>query len=304
MPRPENFDLSAWVKDLAAGGNLTPQQVQALEENLKPVAAKVGESVARQSEFDRWFNQQKQEFAQKEQALTSFQQTLQQHRDQVDGLYKKALTRAEQAELEANAYKGRLHNVAEQYGIPEEDLRVQVQQQQPPNPQQPNNSPAFDASRYIDVDRYKQDLGVVSRTPLFMAAVADIEREHRQLFPDKPISQYEIADKALQAGVDPRQWWEQQYHASDRRKELEFESRLTAERQKWEQDQAQRLSQQAVGQLSPNIPVGPVMSLRRERTPQPNETTQQRPDPSSRVAAAVSAFQQHKYAKGSQQQQG
>lgn len=292
MPR-QDFSLTEWVKDLAAGGSLTPQQVAALEESLKPVAGKVGESVLRQSEFDRFFNAKKAEFEQKEQSLNSFQQTLQQHRDQIDGLYKRSLTRAELAENEANALKARLGVIGETYNLPEEDLRV-VSAAAPPNPN-PAAPPQFDTSKFVDNEQYRRNLDTLARTPFYMAEVADIEREHRELFPDKPLTQSQIVAAAMEAKVNPNEWWEKAYQVSGKRKEIEWGQREKLLRSQWDTEQAQRASSHAVGVLNPNIPVGPVLSLRTERQPQPNEPGAARRNGADRVAAAAGAYAQHKY---------
>lgn len=298
MPRTD-FNLSEWVKDLAASGNLTPQQTAALEESLKPVAGRVGESVLRQSEFDRFFNERKAEFERKEQSLASFQTTLQQHREQVDGLYKKALTRAEQAELDKAAFEGRLRYVGEQYNIPEEDLRIPAGA--PPSGQQPpaaHTAPAIDTSKFIDDARYRNDLNTLARTPFYMASVADVEREHRQLFPDKPLSQSQIVEAAMAAKADPTVWWEKQYNIPEKRQEIRDAAREREWRAKWDTEQSQKISSAAIGVLNPNTPVGQVLSLRADRQPQPTEPGSgqaRRNGAMDRVAAATSAMAAHKY---------
>ena len=165
----------------------------------------------------------------------------------------------------------------------------------------PAAAPAFDTSRFIDQERYKQDLGVVARTPFYMAQVADIQLEHHKLFPDKPLSQQDIVKGAMEAKADPASWYETTFKASERRQEMAWQEREKTLRQQWATEAAHRFSQNAGSRLNPNPPVGPVMALRAERAPQSTDPRQGRPDPSSRVAGAIAAYTQHKYASENRQ---
>jgi hypothetical protein len=74
--------------------------------------------------------------------------------------------------------------------------------------------PAFDPSKYIPRDELN---GLMDRAGEGLAALEDMVMEHRQLFPDKPLSVRELRREAVAAKMTAYDYWEKKYKVPEAR---------------------------------------------------------------------------------------
>lgn len=282
------FDVQAWLKELAADGSLSDQELGTLQASLsKPqVVKRLEEGQLRQADYSRAMNSLRE----KETATANLQAELVQwKKDQEKVIQKANATVGEKAAAHA-ALQAKVQAYAEANGLDATEILGAEPAAPPANP---NPNPNPQNPQYLTREDWQKDYDAIRNNfPLLPAQIADLQVEHQTLFGKPLANSTELVQKAMAAQKPIRQVWEEDFKVADRRKEIaeaEIQQRIDAG------VQAKLTQLRSEGQIPqqtalPQSARSPVLA---EFSPQPTA----RKDMSA-VDAAVAHFMEHHVESG------
>jgi hypothetical protein len=250
---PTDLDLRAWLKDLAADGAISDEEMTNLEGVLgrEKVLPRVQKAVMLNGDYTR-----------KTQTLAEDRRTLEEQRKKLDdetaalvdwrkgveGQLQKAYDDLSTARTTSAQYEARVKTIADRYGLDAAELLGAS----PPGGENGDQTMAhaqpapsgFDPKQYLRQEDFDKTMeGAKALMPALSAELFDLNNEHQELF-GKPLRDAKgLVNRALKAGCSLRELWEEEHKVGERRVELEVTKRVASEREKLEADYRAKVSE-------------------------------------------------------------
>ena len=257
-----NFDLKAWLGDLATKGQLSAEDVALLEGKLnKPeVVAALEGGQLRQADYDRTMNKLKADHKTAMDGVVGLQTELTGWRTEAQGKLDKAMGDLQARDTTIAQYQARVTQIATDYGLDLNTLMPAAAAA--PNP---TASPAPSASPNPAANegfrKFQEDFDKAKQIfPLLPAELHDLSVEHQELY-GKPLSKsLELVSTALKEGRSVRDVWAEQYKVEDRRKEITLQAQQQHDAEIRADERNKVLSEASVPTFRPDAPRSPIFS--------------------------------------------
>jgi hypothetical protein len=303
MPKQTEFSVKDYIADLVKDVTVPEDQRKALETVLAQdvVAARVRDSVLRQSEFSRQMDALTAERKHIEEELKKAETT---YNGRYAGLAKwKSDSEAELQRLEAaaQAEKARadaataaLEKAAREYDFKPTEVGFDTKAAPATN-----GRTDIDPKQFLTRKEWEEETARLGQAiGNFSPELLDIQESHRQLFPDKPLSMKALVDAARKEGRTVQEVWSERFKVGERMQELQQQAVQKHDDAIREDERKKVLTEVATGPIPgsqgrPDFKPGPIW----EHVPDLVVKKDANGAPENPVMAAVEALRIGKYAR-------
>lgn len=249
---PTDFDLQAWLNELAADGALSDEERKNLEGVLgrDKVAERVKKGVLLNADYTR----KTQALADDRRALEERGKKLDQEtaslvewRKGVEGQLQKAYGDLQEARITVGQYEGRVKTIADRYGLDANELLGAEPTGDTNGTRRTadaKSAPDFDPKQYLRAEDFEKTMqGAKALMPTLSAELFDLAQEHQELFGKSLRDTKGLVQRALERGTSLRQLWEEENKVPEKRIELEVEKRVKAKEEKLDADFRAKISE-------------------------------------------------------------
>lgn len=279
MPKAKEA-LASWLEGLEKQGKLEAQALDAIKSALSadtlPAEAVeyIGGSVLRQEDYSRAI----QEAKAKEAEASAYQLELANWKGTAEVEYFEMQRKLSEAEQEAAA----LRATAREY-VPEAELDKLERKTIVREPDKTVTS-QVDTSKFITQEDAQKAMMDALRVQNHLLALS---ARHQTLF-GKPLEDEDLIDRAIKAGRNVEQEWEETYKVADKRAELAKAEQEAHDTRVREEERARVLSELKLPDQRPGAPTSPVLN-------EFYKPRQEADDTKSGLQAALESFSSGKY---------
>jgi hypothetical protein len=302
-------ELQEWIKGLELSED--DQKIMLEKMGADKTLAKVGNSILAQREFSRKMDELKaqetrltadfnKKVADEEKKSTDYMNEVGNWKKEKEKVLTDATAAREQAEARLAAVQARIKELAPTYAIPDSELSsvmtpIEVKRTNEPPPKDP------DTGKFVSADTFNKVVMDYAKLP---AIIVTIEREHLRLFgPNAEMPDFlALVDEATKNKKSLKTQWEEQYKVPERRAAIAKETHdaeiAAAVKQGREAMKSEMLAENpAMGQTvrRDSQSGSPVLDRARAQAANNGDKKVDANNGARGVAAAVAAFNGHKY---------
>jgi hypothetical protein len=233
------FDVKAFLDEVLEGSEVTAEKREAIQSVLadEKAAKKLEAGYLRQSEFSKVMNAAEKD---KQTAVEQAKAAEKRYNEAYDDIAAKwkaesdRLTRQfEDEKLTRGQLEQKLEALKEKYDIEAADLELERKRETGKEAPKSGIS-AEEIQKLIDQGvetRLSRSMPNVAR---FTAEMIDLEKNHKLLFPDKPLNASELLRKAEESGKSVGDTWRETWKVDERITELETEQLAARDKENYE----------------------------------------------------------------------